>query len=412
MRDIELYQRVLGLSAPWRVSRVELKIKEHQVDIWVEHRSGVKWRCPRCPDSSKKLSCRDHAQERAWRHLDTCQFHTYLHARIPRVACSEHGVVNVSVPWAGARSRFTLMMESWIIEVLRECATVTGASYLTGLSWDEVFGVMKRAVVRGRARKEARPLRQIGVDEKAFRKGHSYVTVVCDLERSTVEYVADGRTSESLAGYYQTLDGKRLAGIEAVAMDMWEPYVKATMEHVPLASEKIVFDRFHIMKHMNEAVDRVRREEHRELTRRKDDTLKGTRYWWLYGSENLPTKYRQAFRRVRDQNLRTSRAWAMKETLRDLWTYGSVTWARKFFGHWRHWVNRSRLEPVKAVGRMLYRRIENVLSYCKHEITNAVAEGLNSKIMSIKRRVCGYRNKENFKTAIYFFCGGLELCPR
>lgn len=271
---------------------------------------------------------------------------------------------------------------------------------------------MQRAVARGQARKKERPLRYVGVDEKAFRKGHSYMTVVCDLERSTVEYVSEGRTTQSLADYYETLRPAQRGGIEAVAMDMWEPYVQATLEHVPLAAEKIVFDRFHIMKHMNEAVDAVRREEHRALTAQDDDTLKGTKHWWLYAMENVPDKYQTTFKRVRDQNLRTSRAWAIKETLRDLWTYHSTTWARKFFDQWRRWVNRSRLEPVKEVARMLARRIENVLSYCRHEITNAVAEGLNSKITAVKHRACGYRNKENFKTAIYFFAGGLDLCPR
>jgi len=412
MRDTELYQRVLGLSEPWSVTRVALKVEERRVDLWVDHSPGVKWLCPHCGADSDELSCRDHADERTWRHLDTCQFQTYLHARIPRVDCPEHGVVNAAVPWAEAHGRFTVLMEAWIIEVLKECATVTGAGYLTGLSWDEVFGVMQRAVARGQARKKERPLRYVGVDEKAFRKGHSYMTVVCDLERSTVEYVAEGRTTESLAGYYESLRPAHRAGIEAVAMDMWEPYVQATMEHVPLAAEKIVFDRFHIMKHMNEAVDAVRREEHRALTAHDDDTLKGTKHWWLYAAENVPDKYQETFQRVRDRNLRTSRAWAIKETLRDLWTYHSTTWARKFFDQWRRWVNRSRLEPVKEVARMLVRRIENVLSYCRHEITNAVAEGLNSKITAVKHRACGYRNKENFKTAIYFFSGGLDLCPR
>lgn len=412
MRDTELYQRVLGLSEPWSVRRVELNVQNHRVDLWVDPPPGVKWICPQCVGESDELCCRDHAEERVWRHLDTCQFHTYLHARIPRVDCPEHGVVNVSVPWAEAWSRFTVMMEAWIIEVLKECATVTGACYLTGLSWDEVFRVMERAVARGQARKKELPLLQVGVDEKAFRKGHSYMTVVCDLDRSTVECVTEGRTTESLAGYYQSLSPARLAQIEAVAMDMWEPYVQATMEHVPLAAEKIVFDKFHILKHMNEAVDEVRREEHRALTAQDDDTLKGTKHWWLYARENVPDKYQRVFREVRDRNLRTSRAWAMKETLRDLWSYCSISWARKFFHHWRRWVNRSRLEPVKNVARMLSHRLQNVLTYCRHAITNAVAEGLNSKILAIKRRACRYRNKENFKTAIYFFCGGLDLCPR
>jgi transposase len=412
MRDTQFYQRVLGLEEPWTVTRVELNVPEQQVDVWVGHPVGVKWLCPHCGGDSDEFSCRDHAEERRWRHLDTCQFKTYLHARIPRVECPEHGVVNVSLPWAEPHGRFTVLMEAWIIEVLRECATVTGACYLTDLSWDEVFGVMQRAVARGQARKKERPLPHLGVDEKAFRRGHSYMTVVCDLDRSTVEYVSEGRTTESLAKYYETQSAASLAGVEAVAMDMWEPYVQATLEHVPLAAEKIVFDRFHIMKHMNEAVDKVRREEHRELSQQHDDTLKGTKHWWLYAAENLPDKHQEAFRRIRDRNLRTSRAWAIKETLRELWLYRSVGWARKFFRKWYHWAVCSRLEPVREVAAMLQRRLEQVLNYCKHEITNAVAEGLNSKIMAIKRRACGYRNKENFKTAIYFFCGGLDLCPR
>jgi transposase len=412
MRDTEFYQRVLGLEEPWTVTRVELNVSEQQVDIWVGHPAGVKWLCPHCGEESDELSCRDHAEERTWRHLDTCQFKTYLHARIPRVDCPEHGVVNVSIPWAEAQGRFTALMEAWIIEVLHECATVTGACYLTDLSWDEVFGVMQRAVARGQARKKKRPLPHIGVDEKAFRRGHSYMTVVCDLDRSTVEYVSEGRSTESLAEYYQTQSGASLAAVEAVAMDMWEPYVQATLEHVPLAAEKIVFDRFHIMKHMNEAMDKVRGEEHRALTAQHDDTLTGTKHWWLYAEENLPDQYQEAFARVRDQNLRTSRAWAIKETLRELWFYRSVGWARKFFRKWYDWAARSKLEPVREVAAMLRRRLEQVLNYCKYEITNAVAEGLNSKIMAIKRRACGYRNKENLKTAIYFFCGGLDLCPR
>ena len=127
---------------------------------------------------------------------------------------------------------------------------------------------------------------------------------------------------------------------------------------------------------------------------------------------HVPDKYLRAFESVRDQNLRTSRAWAIKETLRNLWEYRSVAWARKFFKHWFGWARRSRLSPVKDIAAMLKRRLANILTYCDHQITNAVAEGLNSKIMAIKRLAGGYRNKENFKTAIYFFCGQLDLYPR
>jgi transposase len=271
---------------------------------------------------------------------------------------------------------------------------------------------MERAVRRGQQRKVARPVAYVGVDEKAFRKGHSYMTVVCDLERSTVEHVAEDRRKESLAGYFGSLSDEQREAIEAVAMDMWEPYVQATAEQLPLGAEKIVFDRFHIMKHMNEGLDKVRLEEHRALLAEGIEMLKGTKHLWLYGWENVPDKRRTEFEFLRAQKLQTARGWAIKETLRGLWDYRSVAWARRFFRQWYGWAIRSRLEPVKKVARMIHRRLKNVLTYCRHRITNGVAEGLNSKIMTIKRKACGFRNKRNFTTAIYFHCGGLDLYPR
>lgn len=408
MRDVELYQQILGLSAPWSVSDVQLDVAGGEVDVFVSHREDVRWSCPEC---GRQLACYDHAPERKWRHLDTCQFKTVLHARIPRVECPDHGVVQVSVPWAGKHSRFTLLMERLVIDVLRACETVRAACRILRINWDQAWRIMERAVTRGRARKESQTMPRIGVDEKAFRKGHSYMTVVCDIDQATVEYVADDRKKTSLRGFFETLTDAQLAGIEAVAMDMWEPYIQATKEAVPLAGEKIVFDRFHIMKQMTEAVDKVRRQEHRELLAAGDETLKKTKYLWLASEENVPQKRRDHFETLKQSHLRTARAWAIKESLRDLWTYLSPGWARRFFKRWYGWARRSRLKPIREAARTLHRHLDNIITYCTTAVTNAVAEGLNSKIMSIKRRAAGFRNPEHFKTAIYFYCGGLDLYP-
>jgi transposase len=279
------------------------------------------------------------------------------------------------------------------------------------MTWDEVWGIMNRAVARGLQRKQERVLPVIGVDEKAFKKGHKYMTVVCDLDRATVEHVAEDRKAESLRTFWQSLTPEQLDGIEAVAMDMWSPYVQATLTCVPEAAQKIVFDRFHIMSHMVKAVDTVRKQEHRQLTAAGDDTLKGTKYLWLFSAENLPDKHRPRFETLKEMHLKVGKAWAIKESLRELWNYSHTASARRFFKKWYAWATRSRLEPVKKVANMIKEHIQNVLTYCRRRVTNAVAEGLNSKIMAIKRRACGYRNKEHFKTAIYFFCGGLNLYP-
>jgi transposase len=262
---------------------------------------------------AQELPLYDDAEERTWRHLDSGQYQTHLHARIPRVECGEQGVVQVRMPWAEARSRFTLFFVRLATDVLGQW-DVTGATKILRVSWDEAWGSMERAVTRGRQRKSPKVVRRLGVDEKAVARGHRYLTLVCDLEEGTVGHIAEDRKQESLDGYYWSLSPKQLEGIEAVAVELWEPYIQAALARVPEAAGKVVFDRFHVMGYLGKAVDTVR-------------------------------------------------------------------------------------------------HIDNILTYFQHPVTNAMSEGLNSKIQKIKSMAGCFRNLENFKTAIYFHCGGLELYP-
>jgi transposase len=295
-----------------------------------------------------------------------------------------HGIRRVRVPWASSGARFTIAFEQHSIDVLLE-ADVLGAARLLHLSWDEAWNVMERAVARGLRAKKRRTIAHLGVDEKAVAKRHRYVTLVCDLDRSTVEHIGDDRKQTSLDAYDQSLSRKQLTGIEAVAMDMWEPFIASTVAHVPNGRSKIVFDRFHVMKHLTEAVDQVRKEEHRRLQAAGDESLKGTKYLWLFSEENLPEPSRERFAALRALQLKTGRAWAVKESLRDLWDYQRKGWALR---HWKHWYFRathSRLKPVVKVARMIRGHLDNVLTYFDHRITNATSEGLNSKIQTIKK---------------------------
>ncbi len=410
MQDTKLFETILGIQSPWKIGRVVLDTEGERVDLWAEHAEDTRWPCPEC---GQEFSCRDHAEERVWRHLDTCQYQTFLHARVPRINCPTHGVRQVQVPWAEARSRFTLLMERLVIDLIQQCSTVIGACRIAGISWDEAWGMMTRSVARGQARKVAQPTPYIGVDEKAFRKGHRYHTLVCDLDRSTVEFVAEDRRTESLASYYAQLTEEQRVSLKAVAMDMWEPYIAATREGLPGGEAKIVFDRFHIMREMTKAVDTVRRQEHRGfLGSGEESPLTGTKYLWLFSDERRPERHAEAFATLQSLNLKVGRAWAIKEALRTLWTYHQEAAVTRFFSQWYAWAVRSRLEPVKQVAFMLKRHLDGVLRFVKHPITNGVAEGLNSKIMSIKRKAGGFRNPQNFTTAIYFHCGGLDLYPR
>jgi transposase len=411
MQDIELYRQLLGLDTPWTVLRVELKVKEERVEVWAGHADSARWPCPEC---AAALPVYDHAEERAWRHLDSCQFQTYLHARPPRVQCPTHGVRQVRLPWAEPRARFTTLFERLAADVLRE-TDVQGATRLLRISWDEAWEIKRRAVARGRARRQPHVPARLGVDETAVARGQNYLTLVCDLTAGTVEYLADERKQASLDGYFTALTPAQRGQIQAVAMDMWEPYAQSVRAHVPQAEAKIVFDPFHIVQHMNGAVDQVRRQEHRLLRAEGDETLKGSKYVWLYGEENVPERQQERFteltrRRARKQ-LKTARAWALKESVRDLWRCRTRGEAEAHWRWWYGWATRARLPQVLKVAQMIKRHLPNVLTYFRHRITNAMSEGIAGKIQALKKAANGFRNRENFKTAIYFHCGGLDLYP-
>ncbi len=271
---------------------------------------------------------------------------------------------------------------------------------------------MERTVARGKARKEATAIPRLGIDEKAFLKGQSYITLLYDLDNSTVEAISDGNDTDSGVSCLSQLSETQIQSVEAIAMDMSAAYVKAAKHVLPLAENKIVHDRFHIMQMATAAVDKVRRGEHRELLKNDDDRLTSTKYVWLTSYNNLSEKQRKVFDDAYSLQLETGKAWAHKEMLRDLWSQDNAASATAYFKDWYKRVIRTKLEPLKTVARLIKERLQNVVSYCTHRITNAVAEGMNSKIMSIKRRVGGFRNRQNFKTAIFFYCGGLSLNPQ
>ena len=408
MNDATLYEQILGLSEPWFVDRVELDVGGQRVDVFVAHRDGATWRCPHCDHDCPLY---DHSPQRVWQHLNTCQLQTYLHARPPRVDCKAHGVCNVALPWAEPNGRFTLLMERFVIDVLQHCRNIEAACQLTGLTWDQCDGVMQRAVRRGLLRRDRPKPRHLGVDEKRYRRGHVYVTVVSDLDRGAVLEVIDGHQQSSLALYYNGLDDDQGNAIEAVAMDMHAPYIAATREGLPDGQDRIVFDRFHIMRNVNQEVENVRRGENKELIRQGNKTLQRTRQMLLWAEENRPAKYKDRFEQLKAQDLRTGKAWAMKENLRRLWDTPTVRHARDFFKRWKNWVTRSRIKPMQRLAKNLTEKLEGIIRYVDHPITTAGCESINAKIADAQHRAKGYRNVNRLRTAILFFCGKLQFYP-
>ncbi len=314
------------------------------------------------------------------------------------------------MPWAEAGSRFTAMFEALAIDWLKHASIKAVAEQLR-ISWAQADGIMQRAVARGLARRKVEAPRHAGVDETSFQKRHEYVTVVSDLERSTVVHVADDRGRAALDGFWTTLTPEQRGQVEAVSMDMWEPYIQSTREHLPGAAEKIVFDKFHIAQHLGNAVDAVRRREHRARMAQGDPILKGTKYRWLENPEHRDRTGTRAFNLLCEIVACVGRAWAIREAAMALWDLRYPGVADRNFKTWYRWARRSRLEPMRKVAAMIKRHWANIRTYFTHRITNAGAESLNAKIQQAKRRACGFRSRERFRTAIFFHCGGLDLYP-
>jgi transposase len=400
------YALLLGVGSPWEVKTVDLNLEAKQVEIELGWQWGAAAQCPEC---GRECSMHDCAPERTWRHLDTMQFMTLIRARTPRADCPEHGVKTMQVAWAAPQGRFTLLFERFAVEVLLASASVSQACALLGLSWDTAQEIMRRAVQRGLERRQLDRLKYLGMDEKSFRRGQSYVTLLTDLEESRVLDVVEERTAEAASQLWDTLSPEQKQGVEAVAVDMWEPFIQTIQTQVPDAD--IVHDKFHVSKYLGEAVDKVRRQEHKELLAQGDETLKGTRQLWLYNPQNFSPEQAEEFSALKDLHLKVARAWAAKELFSKFWEYQQEGWARRFFKEWFGWVSRSRLKPVVDVAQMIKRHLENLLTYLRHHITNAVTEGLNSKIQSLKSAARGFRNFQNYRIRILFFCGKLNLYP-
>ena len=400
------YGELLGVGGEWEIERVEIDRRQHCIEAWATWRKGEGLMCPQCREICPGY---DRLPQRTWRHLDACGFTTLIHARIPRCRCTHHGVVSVRAAWAEPGSRYTLAFERHAIDAISAASSLSEAAMLLRMDWDAVHRIQRRAVERGMARREGEPTDYIGIDEKSFGRGQSYGSVVSDLSGRRVLEVVQNRDEQAATEALEQLPCVLRQSVQAVAMDMWKPFINAAAQVLPDAD--IVFDKFHIVRLLKEGVDRVRRQEHRQLQARGDDVLCGSKYLWLKSPANQTPKQWSSFKALLARNLKAGRAWGLVQTFEGFWQCGEAKQARKFFKEWFGRAKRSRLEPIKAAADTIKRHLEGILTYFKHRITNASAEGLNSLIQSLKTAARGYRNFANYRAAILFHLGKLDLKP-
>jgi len=404
MKDTALYEHLLGLETPWSVKSVDLFLSDQRVVVEVILKLGQVWADP--TDSTKRAHINGWT-ERQWRHLDTCQFETLIKARVPQLKYSDGTVEELAVPWAERYSRVTLLMEAFVVKLLQACPTTQGVCDLTRLAWSTVNGIMVSAVERGMLRRSEDDVPHLGLDEKSSERGHTYVSILTDIDRSRVLDLVPERKLEAAKILLCTLSTTQRASVKAVAMDMWPAFMCAAQTCLPQAD--IVHDRFHVSKYLGVAVDAVRKQEHRSLAQAGTSPLTGSKWAWLKSYADGRSAEAVSFRALNQLNLKTSRAWRIKETFTQFWCYHYTGAAKRFFDAWSNNAMRSRLEPIKKVVKMLRRHETGLLNYSQHRINNACAEGFNSAIQLIKANARGFRNFTNYRARILFHCGKLNM---
>jgi transposase len=362
---------------------------------------------PRCGVCGALAEYRDRREERLFRHVPLWGVPVILIYTPRRVSCGVCGGIHFeALPWASGKRRLTTAFGCFLATWAR-LLPWSEVARLFHLSWGTVASAVELVVAHGLANRNLSGVTHIGIDEISRKKGHVYLTNVYDLKARTLIWSGEGRSKETLKGFFAFLGPEQASRLQGVCCDMWEPYVDVIKEHAPRAI--LVFDKFHIVRHLMDAVDQVRRDEVREKGKEQKDLLKDTRYIWLKNPWNLTDRQKVRLSALEKLNLRINRAYLLKEAFRRFWAYQYRGWAEKYLQKWFWWATHSRLDPMRDFAWMLKRHEENILSYFIEPINNATVEGLNNKAKVISHRAYGFRSAKTFMLNLYHCMADLPM---
>jgi transposase len=401
MDDIQLFQMALGLAAPWQVRDCRFDPDKSQLDIDLDFPKGSLFACPECGAPVKAYDTED----KQWRHLNFFQHTCHLHARLPRVKCDKCGVRQVSVPWARPGSGFTLLFEAFVLALARKMPVLSVAQ-IVGEHDTRLWRLIDHWVNQARDKRDDSAVTEVGIDETSSKRGHNYISVFVDLAQRCVLFATPGKDAATVEAFAKDLKahGGDAAKILEVCSDMSKAFIAGVRDYLPEAAH--TFDKFHLLKLINEAVDEVRRAEQEELPAE----LVHTRYLWLKNPENLTCKQMtQLMGFLESRNtLKTARAYRLKLSFQHLFNQNKPD-AEQFFKDWYYWATHSRLAPMIKVAKTMMEHKDGVLRWFKSRVSNGLLEGINSLIQAAKAKARGYRSVRNLITIVYLIAGRLDI---
>lgn len=402
MNSSQLFEIALGLTTPWYIERIDFTqtaSQQRRLDIHLRFKKGSRFK------DSKGNDCPVYDSiEREWQHLNFFEHRCYLHARVPRVKTSDGATEQVHVPWARPQSGFTLLFEAYSMLLIENEMPVNKAAGTLQIYPQRLWTIFNYWIKRAHRNDDQSSITTLGIDETSSKRGHDYITLGVDLDCKRVIYACEGKDEQTVAGLKDHLDNKGVQSdqIKHVSMDMSPAYISGVSKHFPQAS--IVFDRFHVTKMLNDAVDEVRKRE-----ARLHKVIKGHKYTFLKHNRNLSKDKLKSKYELMDAYPALGETVRLRELFNDYWDFYDVEQAAAFLSYWCDIAGESKIQPMIKFANTIKTHWSGIINYVQRKISNGVLEGINSKIQLAKRRARGYRNKTNFINMIYFIAGKLKF---
>ena len=403
MDELGLFTAALGLSGPWRVTRTEFDPEATQLDLYLEFDRGARFACPAKDCAHGGCPVHD-SGEKTWRHLDFFQHKAFLHARLPRVRCPEHGVRQVSVPWARSGSGFTLLFEALVLSF----ATAMPMAKVAGMTREHdtrIWRVVEHHVRAARDQLDCTSVRRVGMDETSAAKGQDYISIFADLDACRVLFATEGRSAETVERFVTDLaeHGGDPEKVTDTSSDMSTAFISGISQHLPNA--RMTFDRYHLAAKLSEAIDAVRREE---VATRPE--LKHTCWLWLKNWANLSARQRRELHHLMrpSAQLATARALRWRQDFQAFYDQ-DPRYAPEYLRRWCYGAKRSRLQPIKEFVTLVEKHWGGILAWHKNHLSNGLLEGINSLVQAAKAQARGYRSKTKMITIVYLIAAKLQL---
>ena len=402
----ELFQMALNVTDPWFVSDLAFDEKAKRLDIYIDFKRGSTFGYFDSESKEELVGLKAYdTKDKKWRHLNFFEHECYIHARVPRVKLPNGKVKLISTPWEGLSNGFTLLFEALIVQ-LCQSMPVNRVASITKTSDDKLWDMLEKYVDTSRQEENFENIDAIGLDETSRAKGHEYITLFVDLKERRTIFITEGKDNLTVARFaydFQNHNGS-IKDIKDVSCDMSPAFIKGVTENLPNAT--ITFDKFHILKIINEAVDQVRKEE---VSTNK--LLKGTKYIWLKNHKNLTVKQREALETLTmsKMNIKTLRAYNIRQSFQEIYQAKTEDEFIIYLNKWYYWATHSRLDSIIKAAKTIKRHWDGVVQWYKSKINNGILEGLNSVIQAAKSKARGYKTFKNYKIIVYLLTGKLDF---